>query len=201
MLLYGASGHAQVVKDAIQTSGEFVNAIFDDNPDLIKLDDTPVIGLYKSDYESNQKIIISIGDNLIRKKVVSKVKHGFGIAIHASAIVSKYATIDEGTVVLPGAVVNAGASIGKHCIVNTNAVIEHDCELQDYIHISPNVTLCANIFIGEGTHIGAGATIIPGRSIGKWCVIGAGSVITQDIPDFSMVVGVPGKIIRTLIKS
>jgi acetyltransferase EpsM len=201
MLLYGASGHAQVVKDSIQTSGESVAAIFDDNPDLIKLDDTPVIGMYKPDYESGQKLIVSIGDNLVRKKVVSKVAHQFGKAIHASAVVSRYSQIDEGSVVLPGAVVNSGSSVGKHCIINTNAVVEHDCELQDFVHISPNVTLCANIFVGEGTHIGAGATIIPGRSIGKWCVIGAGSVITQDIPDFSMVVGVPGKIIRTLVKS
>jgi acetyltransferase EpsM len=200
MLLYGASGHAQVVKDSIQTAGGKVKAVFDDNPDLIKLDDAPVVGFYKADFEPKLPIIITIGDNLIRKKVVNKVGHSFGIAIHDRAIVSQYSEVSEGSVVLPGAVVNAGSSVGKHCIINTNAVVEHDCEVEDFVHISPNVTICANVFIGEGTHIGAGATIIPGRTIGKWCVIGAGSVITQDIPDYSMVVGVPGKIIRTLVK-
>jgi acetyltransferase-like isoleucine patch superfamily enzyme len=62
------------------------------------------------------------------------------------------------------------------------------------------VTLCDNTIIGEGVHIGAGATIIPGINIGKWCVIGAGAVITQNLPDYSLVVGVPGKIIRKLDK-
>ena len=52
--------------------------------------------------------------------------------------------------------------------------------------------------VHEGTHIGAGATILPNISIGKWCVIGAGAVITQNLPDYSLVVGVPGKVIRKL---
>ena len=50
--------------------------------------------------------------------------------------------------------------------------------------------------MAEGTHIGAGATVIPEVTIGKWCIIGAGAVITQNLPDYSMVVGVPGKVIR-----
>ena len=200
MLLYGASGHAQVVRDSVQTSGGEVKAIFDDNQDLIKLDDTPVIGYYKPDYEPNQLIIISIGDNLIRKKIVEKVSHHFGKAIHNAAVISDHSIVKEGTVMMAGSVVNAGSVVGKHCILNTNSVVEHDCELGDFVHISSNVTLCANVMVGEGTHIGAGCTVIPNKVIGKWCVIGAGAVIIQDIPDYSMVVGVPGKIIKTLVK-
>lgn len=200
MLLYGASGHAQVVKDCVNTSGGEVKAIFDDNQDLVKLDQVPVIGSYKPEYETQDLLIVAIGDNLIRKKIVNKIKHRFGIGIHRAAIVSDHSTVNEGTVVMPGAIVNAGSSIGKHCILNTNSVVEHDCEIGDFVHISSNVTLCGNITVGEGTQIGAGSTVIPGKRIGKWCVIGAGAVIIEDIPDYSMVVGVPGKIIRTLIR-
>jgi acetyltransferase EpsM len=64
------------------------------------------------------------------------------------------------------------------------------------VHISPNSTLCGNVKVGEGTHIGAGATILPNIEIGKWCKIGAGSVVTKKIPDYSVVVGIPGKIIK-----
>lgn len=200
MLLYGASGHAKVVRDCILAKGKTVNALFDDNTDLIKLDNTPVVGIYRADYESKLPLIVTVGDNLVRKKLVSKVKHAFGTAIHPSSIVSVCAKVGEGSVVMPGVIVNAAAVIGKHCILNSSSIVEYECKLEDFVHLSPNVTLCAGVFIGEGTHIGAGATIIPHKKIGKWCVIGAGSVITQDIPDYSMVVGVPGKIIKALVK-
>lgn len=200
MLLYGASGHAKVVRDCVLANGKEVVALFDDNTDIIKLDDIPVVGVYRSDYKPDLPMIVTVGDNLIRKKLVSKVKHAFGKAIHPSAVVSTYAKVGEGSVIMPSAILNSASEIGMHCILNSSAIIEYDCILEDYVHVSPNVTLCAGTFVGEGTHIGAGATIIPGKRIGKWCVIGAGSVITQDIPDFSMVVGVPGKIIKALVK-
>jgi sugar O-acyltransferase (sialic acid O-acetyltransferase NeuD family) len=201
MLLYGASGHAKVVRDCALANKLTVDALFDDNTDIIKLDDISVIGIYKPEYEPGKPVIVTIGDNLIRKKIVAKVKHAFAKAlVHPSAVVSTYAKIGEGSVIMPGAILNSASEIGKHCILNTAAIVEYDCILEDFVHISPNVTLCAGTVVGEGTHIGAGATIIPGKRIGKWCVIGAGSVITQDIPDYSMVVGVPGKIIKALVK-
>jgi acetyltransferase EpsM len=52
--------------------------------------------------------------------------------------------------------------------------------------------------VGEGTMIGIGAVIIQGIKIGKWTIIGAGAVVVNDIPDYAMVVGVPGKIIKYL---
>ena len=50
--------------------------------------------------------------------------------------------------------------------------------------------------MGEGTHIGAGATIIPNLKIGKWATIGAGAVVIKDVPDYAVVVGNPGRIIK-----
>jgi len=60
------------------------------------------------------------------------------------------------------------------------------------------VSISGNVLIGEGTHVGTGAIILPNITIGKWCKIGAGAVVIKDIPDYSVVVGVPGKIIKTL---
>jgi acetyltransferase EpsM len=50
--------------------------------------------------------------------------------------------------------------------------------------------------VGEGSNIGIGASVIQGVSIGKWVVVGAGTVIIDDIPDYAVVVGIPGKIIK-----
>lgn len=201
MLLYGGSGHAKVIRDCIRASGEEVLFIFDDNPDIGNLDETSVIGPYKPNIEVHQEVIISVGDNRIRKIVSEKVEHSFGKAMHPSVIISSYSSIDAGTVVMQAAVINAGTRIGKHCIINTASVIEHDCLVNDFVHLSPNTTICGGVQVGEGTHIGAGAIVIPNIKIGKWCIIGAGTVVVENIPDYSLVVGVPGKVIRSLSKT
>ena len=54
------------------------------------------------------------------------------------------------------------------------------------------------ITIGDDCWIGGGAVICPGVTIGNRCVIGAGAVVTKDIPDDSMAVGNPAKVIRNL---
>ena len=53
-----------------------------------------------------------------------------------------------------------------------------------------------NTIIGNNVWIGANASIMAGVKVGNGCVIAAGSVVTKDIPDFSVVGGVPAKIIK-----
>lgn len=53
------------------------------------------------------------------------------------------------------------------------------------------------ISIGEGTWVGASATILDGVTIGRGCVIGAGSLVTADVPDYGVAVGVPARVIRS----
>lgn len=52
--------------------------------------------------------------------------------------------------------------------------------------------------IGDNCHIGMNALIMPGVTIGKNCIIGAGAVVTRDIPDNSVAVGVPARVIETV---
>lgn len=200
MVLYGVGGHTKVTIDCLNALNEDIFGIFDDRSDLVSLNGYDVLGEYDDSLHENEKLVISIEENMARKRIVSKIKHPFGTIIHPSALVSEYSKIGEGTVVVHGAIVQSGSKIGKHCILNTSCVVDHDSHIGAFSHISPNVTICDNANIGEGTHIGAGATIIPGITVGKWCVIGAGAVITQNLPDYSLVVGVPGKIIRKLDK-
>ncbi|WP_052722968.1 DapH/DapD/GlmU-related protein [Methanosarcina lacustris] len=58
-----------------------------------------------------------------------------------------------------------------------------------------------NVIIGQGCWIGARVTILGRVRIGKGCVIGAGSLVNKDIPDWSVAVGVPAKVIRQRIPS
>ena len=199
MYLFGASGHGKVVIDIIKTSVKEleIEAVYDDNPKLTSLLDIPVL-LTNPEVLNNQgcQWFISIGNNKFRKQTAQKIKGSFLKAIHNSAIISDTSEIGEGTVVMANAVVNPDAKRGKHCIINTNATIEHDCIIEDFVHISPNVALAGNVVVGEGTHIGIGACVIQGVKIGKWCTIGAGAVIIKDVPDYAVVVGNPGRIIK-----
>lgn len=193
VLLYGASGHARVIIDILERSGITVGGLVDDNEAVTELDGYAV----RRRPVAGDQIIISIGNNRIRKKIAAQLAgSNFALAIHPSAVIASHTRINEGTVIMANVAINPGAVLGKHVIVNTNASVDHDCEIDDYVHISPNVALCGNVRVGEGTHIGAGAVVIPGIRIGRWCTIGAGSVVIRDVPDGTTLVGNPGKIIK-----
>lgn len=194
--LFGASGHGKVIKDIAESVGCKIISFIDDNPASEFIHSTPVNHTNKINRYKNCLFIISIGNNKIRKRISKKLEVNFTSLKHKTAYISKAVTIEKGTVVMPKAVINTDTSIGKHCIINTGAIIEHDCLIEDYVHISPNATITGGTKIGEGTHIGAGAVVIPNIKIGKWTTIGAGAVIIKDVPDYSVVVGNPGKIIK-----
>lgn len=197
MLLYGASGHAKVICSCLESQSMVIEGIFDDNEDLKYLNNYPVLGKYDSALHPNTPLIISIGNNQIRKQVSNFIAHSFGILRHNSCIIDSLVQIGEGSAFIHGSIVQRDTTIGKHCIINTAATIDHDCVLEDFVHISPNATLCGNVYVGEGTQVGANAVIKQGVKIGKWVTIGAGSVVLNDVADFSIVVGNPAKIIKS----
>ena len=149
MILYGASGHAKVIIDILHAMNDEVSELFDDNDSIETLQDIKV----SKPRETVEKIIISIGNNAIRKKIVESNNYNYGLAIHPTAIISPYAKIGEGTVVMQGGVIQSDVVVGKHCIINTGATVDHECHIEDYVHISPNATLCGNVNVGEESWI------------------------------------------------
>jgi sugar O-acyltransferase (sialic acid O-acetyltransferase NeuD family) len=194
--LYGASGHAKVIIEIFEQNQQKVAGLIDIDPTINSLLDYPVYTSLEEKVQKTCEIIISIGDNYIRKKIANSLNTGFAKAIHPSSNVSARAKIAAGTVVMAGTSINVDASIGKHVIVNTNCSIDHDCVIGDFVHISPNAALAGNVTVGEGAHLGIGASVIQGVTIGKWATIGAGAVIIKNVPDYAVVVGNPGKIIK-----
>ena len=192
MYLYGASGHAKVIMDILEANQIRIDGLIDDNPEVKELLGYPVF------HQRNDlsPLIISIGNNQIRRKIAEKLDVEFGTAIHPSAVVAPSAKIGEGTVIMPGAVINADAVIGKHCIINTGSTIDHECVIEDYCHIAPGVNISGCTTVGEGTWVGVGSCVIQCLHIGKNCMIGAGSVVVKDIPDSVVAFGNPCRVIK-----
>lgn len=191
--LYGAGGHCKVVLDILESLELQVNRIVDDSP----LDDYFMnIPLSKPQLNFD-KVIITIGNCSIRKKIAEKINvNSYLTAIHPSAVVCKNVPIGEGTVIVHGVIVQSSARIGKHCILNTKSSVGHDVIINDFVHIASGATICGGSEIGEYTWIGAGSVVKQGIHIGKNCMIGAGSVVVKDIPDNVVAFGNPCKIIK-----
>lgn len=105
-----------------------------------------------------------------------------------------------------------GVTIGhfNHIYATKKIVLEKDVLTADRVYISDNLHGYSNIHvpiknqpiiqhgevvIGEGSWLGENVCVL-GAKIGKHCVIGANSVVTKDIPDYSVAVGAPAKVIK-----
>lgn len=138
-----------------------------------------------------------------------------------AAIRELFGSVGENPNVLPGFICDNGSNIhaGKNLIINYNVTIldVDGVHLGDYCMIGPGVLIATvnhglkpserrkhlsfikPVWIGDDVWIGGHATILPGVHVGNNCIIAAGAVVTHDVPDNSLVAGVPAKVIKTLV--
>lgn len=98
-----------------------------------------------------------------------------------------------------GSHVASDVKVGKHVRINFGAVVPHGCEVGDYSFVGINACVCGGTKIGRGVYVGSGSVIInKDLKIGDFSVIGAGAVVTKDVPDYAVVMGVPAKVVKTI---
>lgn len=122
--------------------------------------------------------------------------------------------------VCAGAVIGKGCSLGQNVYVGNKVRIGDNVKIQNNVSVYDNVTLEDDVFCGpsmvftnvynprsavtrkdeyrdtlvrQGATLGANCTIVCGSTIGRYAFIGAGSVVTKNVKDFALVVGVPAK--------
>lgn len=122
--------------------------------------------------------------------------------------------------VCAGARIGAGVSLGQGVFVGNRVTIGDRCKVQNNVSVYDNVTLEEGVFCGpsmvftnvhnpralierkdeyrdtlvrRGATLGANCTIVCGITIGEYAFVGAGAVVTRDVPDFALIVGVPGR--------
>ena len=75
--------------------------------------------------------------------------------------------------------------------------ITHDGGTLLYRHLVPDLEITKPIVVGDNVYIGNNVIILPGVTIGSNVIIGAGAIVSRDIPDNSVAVGVPARVIKT----
>ncbi len=117
-----------------------------------------------------------------------------GVKVGKGSKIARSAQIDDGYPHL--------VKIGRSVWVTAGVMILcHQRDLSFYERDKPVMDcplLTKTVVIEDGAHIGIGAIIMPGVTIGKGAVIGAGSLVTKDIPAYSVAVGIPAKVIKTM---
>lgn len=91
--------------------------------------------------------------------------------------------------------------IGRCTNIQDGAILHGDpgqpTILQDYVTVGHRAVIHSAV-IAQGSLIGIGAIVLNGVQVGTGCIVGAGSVVTKNVPDRSLVVGVPAKVIRSI---
>lgn len=96
-------------------------------------------------------------------------------------------------------VISNGVLTGRNLLITDNAHGESLREGLDIIPVRRPLISKGGVYIGENVWIGDNVTILPGVNIGYGCIIAANSVVTKNIPDYSVVGGIPAGILKTMV--
>lgn len=116
-------------------------------------------------------------------------------------------TIGEGTVLNAGLTIydeyEPRVTFGKRVAVAANVTIvassnPNNSELQHLESVRERLIRLDRVVVGDDAWLGSGVTILPGVVIGEGAIVGAGAVVTQDVEPYSLVAGVPARLLRRL---
>ena len=140
---------------------------------------------------------------------------GSGLTIDSGTTIMKNAWIVASTITgekNPECIIGKNCSIGmdneiyatKSIVIEDNVLTAARCYISDNMHGYTDINVpvkdqpqqqIGTVRIGEGSWLGAGVAVL-GCNIGRHCVIGANAVVNRDIPDYSVAVGIPARVVK-----
>lgn len=178
-----------------------IAGFLDDDPSKIgqiiqgvKVIDTIDWILDKEDYD----VIIGIAFPKVKKKVIERIsvnKHlKFPTLTARNSWISNYCEIGKGSIIYPGCSINYNAEIGDFVVINMNCALGHHARIGDYSNLAPTVSFGGHTTVGDLVDIGIGASTIQNVNIGSGAIIGGQAMLIHDVPENSVVVGIPGRV-------
>lgn len=152
---------------------------------------------------------VTIGDGAVLRSggiIYCDVTIGDHFQCGHNVLIREKTTIGDRTAVGTGTVIEGNCRIGDRVSIQSMVFVPTNTEIGNDVFLGPNVVLTNDRYpptgkpelrgpaIGDLAVIGAHATILPGVRIGRGAAVAAGAVVTRDVPDGKMAVGVPAGI-------
>ena len=132
-----------------------------------------------------------------RANLAAEIQRRFALRyhtlVHPTAYVSPLASLGQGVFIGANSVVGPGARLEDHVFVNRGVTIGHDTRIGSFSRLQPGANLGGLSRIGGGVTVAIGATLLERLVVGDRAFIGAGAVVTKDVPDDALVLGIPTK--------
>lgn len=149
---------------------------------------------------SNSKF--NIGQRKIRGFLVKRIitHMGKNVNIEKGAKFADDIYIGDNSGIGINSFVGSGTKIGNHVMMGPDCLIytqQHEHSSIEVTMDSQGMTSVCPVTIGDDVWFGARVIIMPGVTIGNGVIVGAGAVVTKDVPDYSIVAGVPAKIVKS----
>jgi sugar O-acyltransferase (sialic acid O-acetyltransferase NeuD family) len=164
------------------------------------LEERPVLWIDEvAKYASTHLAICALSTTKRRGYVAQAEGLGLRLAtlVHPTARVSRRATLGPGTFVSANVTISTRTTLGKCVFVNRAASIGHHTTIGDFVTVQPGANIAGAITIGSDTYIGMSASVLERTTIGAGCLIAAGAVVTANLPDRVLAMGLPARITKT----
>jgi len=121
-------------------------------------------------------------------KQLVKINHSGWVMIGPNVEIREFCTVDRG--VLKGTEINEGTKIDHHCH------IAHNVKIGKWNTFAAGCYIEGSCQIGDFNTFGTGVIVQKKIKVGSHTIIGSGAVITKDVPDYAVIVGNPGRLLR-----
>lgn len=203
-VIYSAGSYGKIYAAYLEAYYHIIGFI-DDDPSLIgkKVNDYSVIGNLEyllNNLDSSISVFVPIGNNKVRVSLLKILEaNNFKVPsfVHPATQIHETVKIGKGVYILPSASIMPFTTIADYTMISIGVNIAHHTAIGEGCFFSQGTNVGASIHIRKESYFGIASTVMTGvNTIGKNSLIGAGTVIISEVPDFAVVVGNPGRIIK-----